>query len=96
MAAGVGKLKNAQLIAENPILHVSIAVISDLSGEAVRTDNIENTEVIVSYFGILLGEKTIKFNQDGIRLRAVEIGADFISSPTARKSEHRTSGFCAR
>jgi hypothetical protein len=76
---GVGKLKNAQLIAENPILHVSIAVISDLSGEAVRTDNIENTEVIVSYFGILLGEKTIKFNQDGIRLRAVEIGADFIS-----------------
>ena len=35
--------------------------------------------MIVSYFGILLGEKIIKFNQDGIRLRTVEIGADFIS-----------------
>ncbi len=76
---GVGKLKIARLIAENPILHISTAVISDLSGEAAQPENIENTEVIVSYFGILLDEKIIKFNQDGIRLRAVEIGADFIS-----------------
>jgi len=35
--------------------------------------------VIVSYFGILLGGKIIKFNQGGIRLRALEIGAVFIS-----------------
>ena len=76
---GLSKLKIAQLIAENPILHISTAVISDLSGEAAQPENIENTEVIVSYFGILLDEKIIKFNQDGIRLRAVEIGADFIS-----------------
>lgn len=74
-----GKLKIAQLIAENPILHISTAAISDISGEGARTKNIENTEVFVSYFGILLDEKIIKFNQDGIRLRAVEIGKDFIS-----------------
>ena len=76
---GLSKLKIARLITENPILHISTAVISDLSGEAAQPENIENTEVIVSYFGILLDEKIIKFNQDGIRLRAVEIGADFIS-----------------
>ena len=76
---GLSKLKIARLIAENPILHINTAVISDLSGEAAQPENIENTEVIVSYFGILLGEKIIKFNQDGIRLKAVEIGNDFIS-----------------
>ena len=76
---GVGKLKIARLIAENPILHISTAVISDLSDEAAQQPEPENTEVIVSYFGILLDEKIIKFNQDGIRIRAVEIGGDFIS-----------------
>ncbi len=76
---GLSKLKIARLIAENPILHISTAVISDISAEAMQSENIENTEVIVSYFGILLDEKIIKFNQDGIRLRTVEIGADFIS-----------------
>ena len=73
------KLKIARLIAENPILHIRTAVISDLSAEAEQSENTENTEVIVSYFGILLDEKVIKFNQDGIRIRAAEIGGDFIS-----------------
>lgn len=76
---GLSKLKIARLIAENPILHIRTAVISDLSDEAAQQSEPENTEVIVSYFGILLDEKIIKFNQDGIRLRTVEIGADFIS-----------------
>lgn len=76
---GLSKLKIARLIAENPILHINTAVISDLSGETAQPENIENTEVIISYFGILLDEKIIKFNQDGLRLRAVEIGVDFIS-----------------
>lgn len=75
----IGKLKIARLIAENPILHISTAAISDISAEASQPENIENTEVFVSYFGILLDEKIIKFNQDGVRLRAVEIGTDFIS-----------------
>ena len=75
----LGKLKIALLISENSILHIRTAAISDLSGEAAQQSEPENTEVIVSYFGILLDEKVIKFNQDGIRIRAVEIGADFIS-----------------
>lgn len=75
----LGKLKIARLIAENPILHIHTAVISDISAEATQRSDTENTEVIVSYFGILLDEKIIKFNQEGIRLRAVEIGNDFIS-----------------
>lgn len=75
----IGKLKIARLIVENPILHISTAVISDISGEGTQRSDTENTEVFISYFGILLDEKTIKFNQDGIRLKAVEIGNDFIS-----------------
>lgn len=76
---GLRKLKIARLIAENPILHIRTAIINDLSGETAQQPEPESTEVIVSYFGILLDEKVIKFNQDGIRIRAAEIGADFIS-----------------
>lgn len=76
---GLSKLKIARLIAENPILHIRTAVINDLSGETMQRSDTESTEVIVSYFGILLDEKVIKFNQDGIRIRAAEIGGDFIS-----------------
>lgn len=73
------KLKIARLIAENPILHIRTASISDLSGEPAQPEATENTEIFISYFGILLDVKIIKFNQDGIRLRAVEMGNDFIS-----------------
>ncbi len=73
-----GKLKVARLIAENPILHIRTATISNISQETAQPEDIENTEMFVSYFGILLDTKIIKFNQDGIRLRAVEIGPDFI------------------
>jgi hypothetical protein len=76
---GLSKLKIARLIAENPILHIRTAIINDLSGETTQQPEPENTEVIVSYFGILLDSKIIKFNQAGIRLRAVEMGYDFIS-----------------
>lgn len=75
----LGKLKGARLIAENPILHVRTAVISDLSDEAARPENSEGSEVFISYFGILLDAQIVKFNQDGIRLRAVEIGDGFIA-----------------
>lgn len=76
---GLSKLRTARLIEENPILHIRTAVIKDLVREAPHRPESEYTEVIVSYFGILLGEKVIKFNQDGVRIRAVEIGPDFIS-----------------
>lgn len=73
------KLKLMRLIAENPILHINTAVISDVTCDAPQPVDTEYTEMIVSYFSILLDEKIIKFNQDGIRLRTVEIGNDFIS-----------------
>lgn len=72
-------IKIARLIAGNPILQIRTAIIRDLSGEAEQMEECENTEVFISYFGILLAEKIIKFNQDGIWLIAVEIGKDFIS-----------------
>ncbi|NLY37671.1 MAG: hypothetical protein GX044_00025 [Firmicutes bacterium] len=73
------KLQTARLIAENQILHISTAVISDEADATEKSENTENIEAIISYFGILLDEKIIKFNQGGIQLRAVEIGSDFIS-----------------
>ncbi len=73
------KLKIARLIEENPILHIRTAVISELSAETRQRSNAESTQVVISYFGILLNGKVIKFNQDGIRIRAAEIGDDFIS-----------------
>lgn len=76
---GLSKLKIARLIAENPILHIITAVISDISVEAAQQSNTESSGAIVSYFGILMDERIIKFNQGDIRLRAVEIGGDFIS-----------------
>jgi hypothetical protein len=93
---GLSKLKIARLIAENPILHISTAVISDISTEAVQPESTENIEVVVSYFGILLDGKIIKFNQDGIRLRAMESVRISFPSPTVWKSGHRAFGFCAR
>lgn len=73
------KLKIARLIVESPILHISTYIISDISSEAEQLEDIENTEVFISYFGILLETKIIKFNQNGIQLKAVEIGPDFLS-----------------
>jgi hypothetical protein len=75
----LGKLKGARLIAENPILHIRTATISNLSDEAMQLENTDGAEVFISYFGILLDAQIVKFNQDGIRLRAVEIGDGFIA-----------------
>lgn len=73
------KLKTARLIIENQIIHILPAIISDSPGDVSETEDTENIEVFVSYFGILLDTKIIKFNLDGIRLKAVEIGRNYIS-----------------
>jgi len=64
------RLRIAQLIAENQILHIRTAVISN---------GADDIDVFVSYFGILLDSRVIKFNQEGAFLKAVEIGRDYIS-----------------
>lgn len=76
---GVNQLKIARLISENPILQIYTSFISDLPTGPAQSRKIEKTDVIISYFGILLAESVIKFNQGGIRLWAVEIGNDSIS-----------------
>lgn len=63
-------IKAAQLIIENQILHIQPAIFMDQN---------ESIEVYVSCFGILLESKIIKFNQEGIRLKAVELGRNYIT-----------------
>ena len=77
----INNLKIARLIKENFILKVKTAVISEISGEKIhhKPIHIEDTEIYVSYFGILFNGKIAKFNQDGIRLTAMNIGNDYLS-----------------
>jgi hypothetical protein len=63
-------IKAAQLIIENQILHIQPAIFMDTN---------ESIEVYVSCFGILLESKIIKFNQEGIRLKGVQLGRDYIT-----------------
>ena len=81
------KSEAAQLIIENQIMHIRSAVISDGAGEAEEAEDADNIDVFVSYFGILVGSKIIKFNQDGISLKAVEIGPEFISLTYGREKQ---------
>ncbi len=78
LASRVKELKIARLIVENAILNLCTASTIELPSEG-RRRQIQNSEVIVSYFGVLLNDRVIKFNQEGIRLRAMEIGPDHIS-----------------
>ena len=74
------KLKDARLIVENQILHIQPAVFREPGNR--KESGIQPCEIVemfVSGFGILLGSKIIKFNQEGIRLKAVEIGRDYLS-----------------
>jgi hypothetical protein len=73
------KLKIAQLIVENQMLSIRTAVICNKAGDLAGPEDTECIEVFVSYFGILLDSRVIKFNQEGIFLKTVEIGPDYIS-----------------
>ena len=86
------RLKTAKLIIENKILYIQPMAMSGLGwenrglgridkdlGKDVSVLPTESIEVFVSCFGILLGSKIIKFNQEGIQLKAVEIGRHYLS-----------------
>lgn len=74
------KLAQARLIVENQILHIQPAVFREWdSRDEFGTRPCETVEMFVSCFGILLGSKVIKFNQEGIQLKAVEIGPNYLS-----------------
>lgn len=73
------KYRVAKLITENPIMHFNTAIIRDISVQGPGQPYTKHDEIIVSYFGILVNNRTIVFNQNGIQLKAVVIGGDFIS-----------------
>lgn len=73
------KFKKACLIMENKILHIQSArIINGIYGRYDNTSPIGGIEVYISCFGILLDTKVIKFNLDGIHLKAVEISNEYI------------------
>jgi len=85
------KLISAQLILDNTILHIEPAVLCG-RGEETEENPCETVEMYVSVFGILLGDKIIKWGQDGGRdgrLKAVEIGRDYLSIDYGTKVEVR-------
>ena len=82
------KLTAARLIVENQILHIQPAVLRERdSMEESEAASCETVEMFVSCFGILLGSRIIKFNQEGIRLKAVEIGRDYLSLDYGRDTD---------
>ncbi len=82
------KLTAARLIVENQILHIQPAVqrVRNSMKES-EAESLETVEMFVSCFGILLGSKVIKFNQEDIRLKAVEIGRDYLSLDYGRDTD---------
>lgn len=75
----INNFKIARLIRENFILKVKTAVIREIPDKDCHDKHMEDTDIFVSYFGILINGKIVKFNQDGVRLSAMSIGNDFIS-----------------
>lgn len=72
------KFKIAQLISDNKIFHIYPAIVCNKNNHEVKFKAESSVEVLISYFGILLGSTIIKFNQEGIRLLDIEIGSEFI------------------
>lgn len=82
-------LKSAQLIAENTIIFIEPAVLHGRTEEdRENAEKLgENFRINISAFGILLGDKIILFNQNGIWLRKVEIAQDYISLDYGSRDE---------
>lgn len=72
------KLKMAELIIENQILHIRPAIINAGVCGLGGISSAGGMEVFISCFGILLDSQIIKFNLDGIYLKGVEIGREYM------------------
>lgn len=70
------ELKTAELIIDNRILHVRSAVVE--SGGSGCPSPAGGIEVFISVFGILMDSTVLKFNMDGVRLKGVEIGSEYL------------------
>ena len=74
------KLMTAKAIADSAVICIQPAVVCGRADEEKDEDALrENFGIYVSCFGILLGTRIIEFNQNGVWLRSVEIGQDYIS-----------------
>ena len=74
------KLMTAKAIMDSAVICIQPAVVCGRTEQEREKEELrENFGIYVSCFGILLGAKIIRFNQDGIWLKTVEIGRDYIS-----------------
>ncbi len=73
------KYKVAKLIMENKIMHIKVAKKEMKVSKSIIGMLPYSIDVYISYFGVLLGSKIIKFNMDEIALKSVKIGIEFIS-----------------
>jgi len=69
----------AEVIIENQILHIQSAYSFVADSGELTSSHQEKMDIFISNFGILLDSKIIKFNQGRVKLKAVEIGQDYIS-----------------
>lgn len=84
------RLRTARLITDNEILSISPAIIEVEDSERNnKMTSLKTLEVVISCFGILVGSEIIKFNQDGIVLKAVEITDSTIVLTYGIKQETR-------
>lgn len=84
------RLRTARLIKDNEILSISPAIIEVVGSEKNNEMTSINTlEVVISCFGILVGSGIIKFNQDGIALKDVDITDRTIVLTYGTKQETR-------
>ena len=86
------KLATARSIIDSAVICIQPALVSGLKEEAAGETRVErelheNFGIYVSCFGILLGAKIVKFNRDGVWLKSVEIGQDFISFGYGERGE---------
>jgi len=80
----------AEMIIDNNILLIKAAKIWQEPPTTInRSMPTGGMEVFISCFGILLDSEVIKFNIDGVKLKNVEIGRDYIELSYGKKE--RTS-----
>lgn len=87
------RLTAARLIVENQILHIQPAVLRE-QGIVKESDaeSCETVEMFVSCFGILLGSKVIKFNQEASGSKPWRLGGIISRWTTAGTWMSATSG----
>ena len=88
------KIRTASLIIENQILHIQPAIFQVIEeGRVTESFQDESIEVFISCFGILLGSRIIKFNQEGVHLKAVDLGGDYLSLTYGKQKKIQVTKF---